>query len=131
MPNHFHLVIETPGPDLAVGMHRLKNSYVQWFNRRHDLDGHLFQGRYHGVHVDNTVHLLELGRYLALNPVRSGLCRAPEDWPWSSYRAMIDLAPPGFLAVDETLSHFGADRERARARFRAFVLDGDTRVRAE
>ncbi len=125
MTNHYHLLIRTPEPDLARGMHRVNGHYAQGFNRRHRATGHLFESRYHSVLVERDSHLLELCRYFANNPVRAGLCSHPADWRWSSYRAVIGLAiAPPFLAVEWLLAYFGRDRIRARERLREFVEDG-------
>jgi REP element-mobilizing transposase RayT len=122
MPNHIHLVVMTPEPDLSVGIQRLNGTYAQLFNRRHGFDGHLFQGRFHSVEVAADGHLLELSRYLAQNPVRAGLCAGPADWPWSSCRAVLGLSRPlDFLRVERVLGHFGPDRDRARRAFHTFV----------
>ena len=122
MPNHFHLVVETPNADLAVGMQRLNGVYAKWFNYHHGFEGHLFERRYRSIVIETDAHLLTLARYLALNPVAAGLCDDPADWPWSSYRAMVGLdPPPEFLTCDWLLSLFGSNRDRARAAFRAFV----------
>jgi REP element-mobilizing transposase RayT len=124
MPNHYHLVIETPEPDISIGMHWLNFRYAQSFNHRHALDGHLFQDRFYSVLVDGDWHLLELSRYLALNPVEACLCRQPGGWVWSSYSAIAGFAQPrSFLAVSRVLDLFGRDPATARARFRAFVND--------
>ena len=101
IPNHYHLLVETPEPNLAAGMHALNGRYARWFNRRHDRDGHVFQGPYGAVLIEDDDHLLEVCRYIALNPVRAGLVETPGDWPWSSYGALAGLAePPTFLHVD-------------------------------
>jgi putative transposase len=122
MPNHYHLVIATPEPDLSIGMKWLNGTYAQAFNHRHALDGHVFQGRFYSVPVEGDWHLLELSRYLALNPVRAGLCRHPSDWIWSSYAAVAGQArPPKFLAVRHVLQLFGHDSRSARLRFQEFV----------
>ena len=128
MPNHYHLVIETAAPDLSVGMHRLNSGYAHWFNQRHDLDGHLFQSRFHSVLVESQWHLVELCRYVALNPVRAGLCAHPAAWSWSSYRAVLGArAMLRCFTADLVLGLFGRDRERARSAFRRFVLEGSAR----
>lgn len=132
MPNHYHLVVETPNADLSIGMHRLNSLFAQWFNRRHDVDGHLFQGRFHSVLVESEWHLLELCRYVPLNPVRGGLCAHPGEWPWSSYRATVGrTAPPRFLSVMEVLDHFGPTVQRAREAFRVFVETAPVRAGPE
>jgi putative transposase len=122
MPNHYHLVLEQPDLRISAGIQYLNGVYAQWFNRRHGFEGHLFQGRFHAVLVESDWHLLELTRYVALNPVRAGLCRDPADWPWSSFGALTRRRVPPFL-VNEVLRHFGEDPERARGRFEAFVRD--------
>lgn len=125
MPNHYHLVVETPRGGLARAVHYLNGVYAQAFNRRHDRVGHLFQSRYKAVLVQRERYLLELARYVVLNPTRAGLCRHPEEFRWSSYRATAGLDPaPRFLAVATLLSHFGPDVETARAHYRKFVEDG-------
>lgn len=122
MPNHYHAVVETPAGDISDGMRRLNSRYAQWFNWRYGLDGHLFQGRFHAVLVESDWHLLELSRYLALNPVRGGLCRLATEWRWSSYRALLELCPPPrFLATERVLDLFGRDPAAARRTFHRFV----------
>lgn len=121
---HYHLMVETPEPSLARGMHRLNGMYAQAFNRRHGRSGHLFGDRYYSIQVEGEGHGLELVRYIALNPVRAGLCPSPERWPWSSYAATIGNAtPPVFLESEEVLRWFSPRREAAIRRLRAFVED--------
>lgn len=125
MPNHYHLVVETSTPDLSAGMHRLNSGYAHWFNSRHGLDGHLFQGRFHAVLIESDSHLIELTRYLALNPLRAGLCAKPNRWPWGSYRFLADDLPaPPFLGIDRVLGYFGREPAHAREAFRTFVTEG-------
>lgn len=125
MTNHYHLVAETVEGNLSQGMRQLNGVYTQASNRRHGRTGHLFQGRFKGILVDRDAYLLELTRYIVLNPVRARLVDAPEHWPWSSYRAMIGDAPaPRWLAVDGLLSQFGSSRDEACRRYRAFVFEG-------
>ena len=126
MPNHYHLVVETPEPNLSLGMQRLNGVYAKWFNHAHGFEGHLFERRFRSIAVEREAHMLELARYLALNPVRAGLCRHPAEWVWSSYGAMTGAAPvPEFLTCDWLLSLFGSDPKRARASFAAFVEQAD------
>ena len=89
MTNHYHLLIETVDGNLSQGMRQLNGVYTQASNRRHRRVGHLFQGRFKGILVDKEAYLLELSRYVVLNPVRAGMVESPEQWPWSSYRAMV------------------------------------------
>jgi REP element-mobilizing transposase RayT len=125
MGTHYHLLLTTAEPNLAEGMHRLHSLHAQAFNHRHDEFGHLFRNRYQAVIVEAEGHLLELFRYLALNPVRAGLCRHPAEWRWSSYAAAIGWAAPApFLDLGEVLALFANDRTVARDRLQAFVEDG-------
>ena len=94
MTNHYHLLIETPDANLSAGMRQLNGLYTQRFNRRHARVGHVFQGRYKAILVQKETYLLELARYIVLNPVRARMVRAPKDWSWSSYRATAALASP-------------------------------------
>lgn len=125
MPNHVHLVLETPKPNLAAGMRRLNSTYAQAFNARRDRIGHVFQGRYKAILVDRDAHLLELCRYVVLNPVRARLCATPSDWPTSSYRATVGHEPsPSFLTITSVLGWFGAHAGPARERYRTFIAEG-------
>jgi putative transposase len=124
MPNHYHVVLETPEANLSAGMHRLNSTYAHWFNVRHSVEGHLFQGRFHAVLIESEWHLLELARYVVLNPVRAGLCVQAGEWPWSSYSALVGRRrPPPFLYPQRVLGYFGRDRESALRAFEVFVRD--------
>ncbi len=125
MTNHYHLVIETPDGNLSKGMRQLNGVYTQLSNRRHERTGHLFQGRFKAILVDGDSYLLELARYVVLNPVRAGMVRAPGDWPWSSYRAMTAaVGAPEWLATDGLLAAFAKRRSTAVQRYMRFVADG-------
>ena len=108
LPNHYHLLLETPEPNLGRGMLVLNGRYARRFNRRYQRYGHVFQGPYGAVLLQDDDHLLEVCRYIALNPVRAGLAGSPGDWPWSSYGALAGLADaPTFLHVDLARSLLG------------------------
>jgi len=125
MGNHYHLLIETAQPNLSRGMKHLNGVYTQWLNRRHRRSGHVLQGRFKSVLVEKEGYLLELARYIVLNPVRAKMVRSARDWPWSSYRATAALAPrPGFLTTDWLLSQFDGDPEAAIRAYRQFVRRG-------
>ena len=125
MDNHFHLVVETPDGNLSKAMRQLNGVYTQAFNRRHGRVGHVLQGRFKSIVVDRDSYLLELCRYVVLNPVRARTTRKPDTYPWSSYRATAGLAPtPSFLTVDWLLSQFGRQRAAAQRQYRAFVAEG-------
>ena len=120
--NHYHLLVETPQANLSKGMHSLNGRYSQSFNRRHERAGHLLEGRFKAVLVEKDAHLLELHRYVVLNPVRAGLVARPEDWIWSSYRATCGLRKqPTWLEVRWTLAQFGRDFETAIHAYAQFV----------
>jgi putative transposase len=125
MTNHYHFVVETPDANLSPGMRQLNGVYTQRFNRRHGLVGHLFQGRFKAILVERDAHLLELARYVVLNPVRAGMVADARAWPWSSYAAMTGAAPtPPWLETDWLLKLLGDARRPARARYVDFVRAG-------
>jgi len=119
------VLLETPRPNLSAGMQRVNGRYTQWFNRRHRRSGHLLQGRFKAILVERDPHLLELCRYVVLNPVRAGMAAGAGSWPWSSYRATAGrAAAPSWLEVEWTLSQFSSTRSRARELYRRFVAEG-------
>ena len=125
MSNHYHLVLETPEGNLAQGMRQLNGVYTQQVNRRYGKTGHVFQGRYKAILVDKDSYLLELARYVVLNPVRAAMVKDARDWPWSSYRAMIGETPlPSWLQRDWLLGQFSAQRKRAIGMYIDFVRAG-------
>jgi len=125
MTNHYHLVIETVDGNLSRGMRHLNGVYTQKFNFHHDQVGHVFQGRYKAILVDRDAYLLELARYVVLNPVRAGLVRSAGQWPWSSYRATVALSPcPRWLAAEKILRLFGQTGSSAIAAYIRFVEAG-------
>jgi REP element-mobilizing transposase RayT len=124
MQNHYHAVIRLREPNLADGMTVLNGVWARRYNGRHDRTGHLFERRYRSPLIESEHHLLEVLRYLPLNPVRARLCRHPRAWPWSSYQALAGETPaPAFLSVKAVLSLFGGTAETARKRFVALVED--------
>jgi putative transposase len=127
MTNHYHLVLRTPEPNVAAGMHGLNLIHARAFNKKHGYEGHLFDARYWSEVLDTEDYLFEASRYVLLNPVRAELCQKPSEWPWSSYRQTVGLDPPAeYLSLD-WLELFDADRRRAQALFRSFVYEGTER----
>jgi REP element-mobilizing transposase RayT len=125
MDNHYHLLIQTPDGNLSKGMRQLNGVYTQASNRRNRRVGHLFQGRFKAILVDSDAYLLELTRYVVLNPVRAGMVKNPADWRWSSYRASVGLEPAAsWLAVDGLLAQFATRRSLAEQRYAKFVAEG-------
>ncbi len=125
MTNHYHLVVETPEANLAQGMRQLNGVYTQHINRQHRRVGHVFQGRYKAILVERDAYLLELARYVVLNPVRAGMVAAPGDWPWSSWPAMVgSQAAPDWLDTGWLLGQFPGPIEDARRAYIDFVRAG-------
>ncbi len=125
MENHYHLVVETPEGNLSQGMRHINGVYTQDYNRRHHRMGHIYQGRYKSIVVDRDSYLLELCRYVVLNPIRAGMVEEPGQYVWSSYRATAGLERrPSFLTADWILAQFDARQEQARRGYRRFVLAG-------
>jgi putative transposase len=120
LPNHFHLLVTSRLGNLSRAMHWLGTCTAQSFNQRHERSGHLYQGRFGSRLVEDDTHLLELARYLPLNPVRAHLCARPEDWPWSSYAATVGHRPaPWFLNPGVFLDLF-----RSAAEYTHWVAQG-------
>jgi DNA-directed RNA polymerase specialized sigma24 family protein len=129
MSNHYHLLLETPAATLSAGMRQLNGLYTQRFNRRHGQRGHVLQGRFKSILVDREPYLLELVRYVVLNPVRAGAVEHPGAWKWSSHRATAgDASPPRFLTTDWILAHFGTRRRQAQESYVRFVAEGGGRT---
>lgn len=125
MGNHYHLLIETPDGNLSAGMRQLNGIYTQKLNRRHGRVGHVFQGRFKSIIVEKDSYLLELCRYIVLNPVRAGIVKHPRDYPWSSFKFTAGSGNgPAFLFTDWVLAQFGENRKEAQNRYREFVLAG-------
>ena len=125
MSNHYHLLVETPAANLSKGIQLLNGVYTQRFNRATKRSGHVFQGRFKAILVEKESHLLELARYVVLNPVRAKMVRSARDWGWSSYRATAGQAEvPGFLTIEWILSQFAETRASAMQAYRRFVSQG-------
>jgi hypothetical protein len=129
MSNHYHLLLETSEGNLSAGMKLLNSAYAQYFNHTHDRTGHLFQGRFKAIVVEKESYLLELSRYIVLNPVRSGIVKSPDDYKWSSYRQTAGLyqQEDSPLSTEWILSQFGFDKFTAERKYVSFVnnLDDD------
>jgi len=125
MSNHYHLLLETPLPNLSSGMRQLNGVYAQRFNKRHGRVGHVFEARFDATIVEEDGYFLELARYIVLNPVRARIVDHPREWRWSSYRATAGEAPrPLFLTVATVLNAFADDYVGAQRLYAAFVEAG-------
>lgn len=118
MTNHIHLQIETLDHHIQDIMKMLNSNYAIYFNKRHDLVGHVFQGRYRADIIDSARYFLEVSRYIHLNPVEAAMVQSPQDYPWSSYSSYItdDINP--HIITTGVLSHFP---EPPKEHYRNFV----------
>jgi putative transposase len=130
MDNHYHVLLETPDANLSLGMRHLNGVWSQMFNRRHGRVGHVFQGRFKAVMVERESYLLELARYVVLNPVRAHMVAAAGDYAFSSYRATLGLpdalggVDQGWFESDWLLAQFAALRAEALCLYEDFVRAG-------
>lgn len=122
MGNHYHLLVETPHPNLSRGMRQLNGVYTQTFNRRHAQPGHVFQGRYKAVLVEREKFFLEIARHIVLNPIRFDAQMKLANYQWSSYLATSGFTSnPSWLNSGEILSRLSASRNSAQQRYIEFV----------
>ncbi len=124
MKNHIHLLVEVKEVSLSKTMQVLQFRYTRYFNKRYRKVGHLFQGRYKAILCDKEQYLLELIRYIHLNPVRAGIVEAPEKYPWSGHLGYLGKVKDDLIHSDLVLGQFGENRAIARRRYQQYVLDG-------
>jgi putative transposase len=126
MSNHYHLLLETPEGNLSRAMRHINGTYTQRYNRVHRRTGQLLQGRFKANLVEKESYLLELARYIVLNPVRARMVSDPAAWAWSSYRATAGIAPaPAWLTTDWLLGAVGGrTKAEARRRYQAYMRQG-------
>jgi len=121
MSNHYHLILETPNADISKIMHYINGSYTGYINRRKRRSGHLFQGRYKSILVDVDSYLLELSRYIHLNPVRAKIVKRPEDYPYSSYKSFISKKKEDIVHRDLILEMISGSRRNPQKIYMEFV----------
>lgn len=125
MPNHYHLLLETPRGNLHRILHHLNTSYTNYFNKKTRRVGHLFQGRYRAILVEKDAYALELSRYIHLNPVRADLVKEASQYPWSSHMAYVEREKRWeWLEREFILGQLSSNESRARRRYRAFIKEG-------
>jgi putative transposase len=125
MGTHYHLLVETETAQLSDAMRDLNGIYARRFNKEHGLRGHVFEDRFDAEAINNEAHLLEVVRYVALNPVRAGLVSIPARWRWGSFAAVMGaVRAPSFLDVSWTLRLFAEDDTEARRQLSSFVSFG-------
>ena len=127
MPNHFHLLVRSAKESLPFGMRRLLTGYVVNFNRRHKRLGHLFQNRYKSIICEDDPYLLELTRYIHLNPLRAGIVESLEElssYPWTGHSAIMGKVKRPWQDTEAVLSYFGRKKGEAAGRYEKFVREG-------
>jgi REP element-mobilizing transposase RayT len=125
MDNHYHLLIETPKANISQIMQNINTSYTVYINRKYKRSGHLFQGRFKGIIVDKESYLVELSRYIHLNPVRARITERPEQSKWTSYKAFINKRTDnGMVTTEDTLTYFSKKRADAVKAYKMFVESG-------
>lgn len=124
MTSHLHLILQVSDTPLSQALQNLSFRYTQWINRRQNRRGHLFQGRYKALLVDGDSYLLELVRYVHLNPVRCGMVNDPVDYPWSSHHAYLGNENLPWLTTDWVLGQLAKGPSEAQRRYASFVFDG-------
>ncbi len=124
MTNHYHLLVQTPEPDLSVGMHRLNQRHALRINRRYGFVGHVFEARFFAELVDDDSHFVALARYIDQNPVRARLCATPEQWRWSGCASTLGLRSlPSFFDPRDVLAYHSSDPVRARVAYALSLQD--------
>ena len=124
MTNHYHMIIETPNANIGKVMHYINGSYTNYINRKRNRSGHLFQGRYKAILIDQDSYLLELSRYIHLNPVKANIVEKPENYSYSSYRSYILNKRNDGLYRDQILKMISKDKKAAPKLYKQFVEDG-------
>lgn len=125
MTNHYHLIVETLDGNLSQGMQQLNGRYSQYYNRRHALVGHVFQGRFKAILVQREQYMMELARYVVLNPLRAGLVTTLDEWRWSNYLCFMGRQTiPAWLDTSTTLQTFSESGEQAINAYHRFVIAG-------
>lgn len=123
MPNHVHLIVEVDQIPLSKIIQNVSFRYTRWINKRQNRRGHLFQGRYKAILIDAERYLLELVRYIHLNPPRSGLCDQPEFYHWSGHRTYLGLEPANWLTTDWVLRRFSKQQSKAISEYKKFTTE--------
>lgn len=130
MTNHYHLLLQTIDHSLSKTMQYFKTIYAKWFNLQVGHVGHVFQGRFHSIPVQEDAYFTTVARYIHLNPVKAGIVKRPEDYPWSNYGRLIRGETDSITEPTVLLGYFGQDTNQQRARYRLFVEDNLTKPEA-
>jgi len=122
MTNHIHLILQVSDLPLSLFMQNISQRFTKWINFSQGRTGHLFQGRYKALLLDADAYLLELVRYVHLNPVRAGMVTFPDQHPWSGHRAYLGMEAIPWLTTDWILSLLSDEKGKARQAYKEFVL---------
>lgn len=121
MTNHYHLLLQTIHHSLSKTMQYFKMIYAKWFNRQGDHVGHVFQGRFHSIPVEEDAYFTTVARYIHLNPVKAGIVKRPEDYAWSNYGRLIRGEADPLVDPVMLLGYFGNDISKQREKYRLYV----------
>ena len=127
IPNHFHLLVRTGNRPIFTSMRKILTGYVVRFNRRYQRQGHLFQNRYKSIVCEEDPYLLELTRYIHLNPLRAGILRTLKElerYPWTGHSAIVGMVKRGWQDTAEVLRYFGKGQKVAVKRYVDFLEEG-------
>jgi REP element-mobilizing transposase RayT len=127
MEDHLHLILETRQPNISRFMHAINTAYTIGFNKKYQKEGHLFQSRYKSIVMEKEKCLVELSRYIHLNPVRQKLAKKPELYQWSSYANYIGERQDRLVSTTPILSRFGNNKNTQILKYREFVESGINR----
>jgi hypothetical protein len=123
MTNHLHFLVQVSDQPLGAVMRDIASNYARAFQQRLQTTGHLFERRYHATLVDGDAYLMEVLRYIHLNPVKAGISQRVSDYPWSSHHAYAGNGTPGWLTADFILEMFARERVKAHAAYRRFIAE--------
>jgi putative transposase len=128
MTNHFHLLTETGEIEIGKFMKSLAEKYAMYYNHKYSYRGHVFEGRYKSCLVETDAYFLQTSRYIHLNPVKAKMTEHPEDYPWSSYKTIIQMQDDKIAERQKTLSYFG---KKGVYGYREFIENAGTKFLME
>ncbi len=123
MSNHVHLLLQVSNIPLSKIVQKLSFRYTRYINKKESRVGHLFQGRYKSILIDADNYLLELVRYIHLNPVRAKIVKKPENYKWSGHQTYIGIKNKEWLSVEEVLKQYSKQRGRARRMYSKYISE--------
>lgn len=124
LPNHFHLLLRSGKTSLSQIMQALLTAYTMYVNKKYHRVGHIFQGRFKSIVVEKDSYLLQVLRYIHLNPVKAGMVETVEEYPWSSYLKYLTVGGKPQLKIEEILAMFSQDSVKQKQLFVEFITEG-------